>query len=132
MARILSKPQVDINGIVIFIVPNSLKVMYGFGTKSLKAQSGGGDSTNIVTSHNVEERVGQITFEVFSEEENVQRVLDLMDSNDNIDLDVSFSEPNVNISGTMKDASIVNDPEHGYSADGKLELQIHGGKIKRG
>ena len=132
MRRILSKPQVDINGIVIYIVPNTLKVVWGYGTKSIKAQSAGGDSTNIVTSHSVEERVGQITFDVFSEEDNVQRVLDLMDSNDNTDLDVSFSEPNVDISGTMKNASIVNDPEHGYSADGKLEIQIKGAKIKRG
>lgn len=132
MSRILSKPSVEIDDIVIYIAPNSLKVKYGFGTKSVKTQSAGGNSTKLATSHNIEEAVGGITFEVFADAENVDRVLDLYEKNNSSEIGVKYFDTNNDISGTMLSSSLLNDPEHGYGADGKIELQLAGQPIKRG
>ncbi len=132
MSRLLTKPQIDVNGTVIFIVPNSCTVTYGFGTKDVKAQSGGGDVVRVVTSHNIEERIGCLVIEVFSESDNVNRALDLLESNETDDLETSFSDQGAGISGIIKNASIINDPDFKYQADGKFELQFKGEIVKRG
>ena len=130
--RILSKPQVEINGTIFSVVPNSLKVVYGMGVKDIKTQSQGGESHTTVTSHNIEEAVGQISFEVFVEEINVNALLDLYELNNSSNLEASFSNPSEGISGTMKNASFINDSEYNFTSDGKVEVQLKGDPIKRG
>ena len=131
MTRKLSKPQVSINGVVIYIVPNSLKVVYGFGDKNVEAQSAGGNSVSLVTAHDVTKRISKIDFEIFPDDSNVDFLLNLMESNDDTDFDVSFSEPGLVAAGSIPNASITNDPEHAYSADGKIPVEIMGTKVKR-
>ena len=80
IVRTLSTPEVRVNGEIIRIVPNSLKVVGGFGSVNVRAASGGGGDSVPVHSKNAEDLISKWSFEIYSTSNDVALIPEWADS----------------------------------------------------
>lgn len=137
MASILTKPQLSVNGVTVDIVPNSFTKISGFGERKKYVKSAGGNSTEVVTAHDLTSRIGKFKVHVINDSATYTQLINILQFQQNGGtLEVSYSDvSNTNqvISGVMTEASIVNDPEFSFSADDpKVELEFEGSQIAEG
>lgn len=70
--RAISTPSVIINNIPVSIIPNSLKYTEGLGEQTMRTQSAGGGSVDVVYSVNAESLMSTLSFEIINTAENIQ------------------------------------------------------------
>ena len=125
VTRTLSNPTVEINNQVIAIVPNSLSYKKGFGDKSIKAQSAGGNSVEVVMTENAETKISMVKLKLYNTKEN----FDLANSwNDNVvGNTINLSEGE--LVEAFKNMIVTVEPERTVGADGELEIEFAGSPI---
>lgn len=107
--NLLSNPQIVVNGITIFIVPNSFKYTEGLGEDTFKVQSGGGGATDVVYGRNVEKEFSEFSFEVEPTDDNIELIKTWKINNPNnnvtahsVETDFSRSFRNVALTGNYE------------------------------
>ncbi len=125
MAIALYKPQVQVNGVVVFIKPNTFSFQDGYGERKTRVASGGGARKETYSTEDIETQFGMIKFVLYTTNEGIELKRDWQ-SRFNANT-VSFIEGDV--SGTMSRALMMNDPEVNAGVDGELEVTFHGDPI---
>lgn len=73
-SRSISVPSVVINNLPVGIVPNSLNFTEGLGEQSMRTQSAGGGSVDVVYSLNAESLMSQVNFSLINTAANADLV----------------------------------------------------------
>ena len=120
--EIWSTPQVVLNNRTINIVPGSLMIKLGRGEQSVKAQSAGGGAMALVYSDNVETKIAEVKFKLFSTPANIS-LYDQTKSN-NPSNAVSATHPTLNVSYHFGTATCISDAEINAQPDGEFELHF--------
>ena len=120
--RSLSNPAVEVNDQAIAIVPNSLSYKKGQGDKSVKAQSAGGNSIEVVVTENAETKISMVKFKLFNTKQNFDYANEWIDNlNGNV---IRLSEGS--LIESFRGMVVTTEPERMVGADGELELEFMG------
>lgn len=126
--KLLSNITLQVNGVVVAYVPNTLTSINGRGERKIMTLTGGGASLKHVFSEDITTRMGKISFQVVSTAFDIQNVNAWQDNGfNNV---VVLSDVETGYSLTMQKATIVNDPEFSYSADGVISVEFQGTPIR--
>lgn len=126
--NVLSNLTLRINNETVKYKPNTLTFTTGQGEFSVKGVSAGAGDSDIAVSENVETFVGKVKFELYSTADNEDLFKRLKEAN--------LSTGNVvklfgkDFSGTMTNATVINDPEIKVGVDESFEIELHGNKIR--
>jgi len=117
----LSNPTVVVNNDTIAIVPNSLVYKTGFGDKSVKPQSSGGNAIEVVITEDAETKKSMVKFKLYNTKKHLQlaKTWGVLFSNT-----IEVSEGNV--AEAFSDMVIISEPERAIGADGELEFEFEG------
>lgn len=129
MAGALANPQVQINNQTWYIVPNSFRVVAGFGETNVRAASTGNGGVETIHTVNAESQIGKIMITVYPVPDQIRRLAEIKEQpGQNV---VSFSEEvdGAAFSGALNNASMTNDPEIAFAAEGEYELEFSGTPI---
>ena len=126
MARGLSNPTVEVNDVVIGIVPNSLSTKRGFGDRNVRAQSAGGNSVESVVTENAETKLSMVKFSIYNTQDN-QDLLDAWLRSSS----TGSSGNTVRVSEAGQVEAYVNmviptEPERPRGADAEIEIEFMG------
>ena len=126
---IISNPQIIINNVTYFVIPNSSKYRTGHGTANMRATTAGGGIIKTAYAQNLEEAVGYFTCEMSSEDINIDVINTfraLLNKNA-----ITFFQTiqEVEFHRTMQNAALVNDPEITMSSEGTFTLEFKGDKF---
>jgi hypothetical protein len=122
----LANPTVEINDIVVMIIPNSLTYKKGKGDKKLRAQSAGGDSIDIIPTEDAETKVSMCKFSMITTKENVEAHETWKDKTGGNTVrlsDGSFVVP-------FRKMYITTEPEVNTGSDGNLEIEFQGQPVQ--
>jgi len=125
--KALVQPSLLINGQVVNIVPNSLEITKGTGTKNVKTQSTGGGNTNNVVFDDLSARVSVLKFKIFNTVANMDFIDSIVES------DIGNLVQYINAqgqSGSISGAVVTNDPNYALGVDGETEIEMKGEKVK--
>jgi hypothetical protein len=125
MARTLSNPVVEVNDVVIAIVPNSIAYKEGQGNRSVRAQSAGGNAIEIVTSEDAETKKSMCKFQLENTAGNLNAVKQWMSNQTNT---IRLSEGDVVV--PFRQMVVTEEPERSIGADGNLEVTFEGAPIQ--
>jgi hypothetical protein len=126
--KLLSNITLQVNGVVVPYVPNTLTSVNGRGERKIMTLTGGGASLKHVFSEDITTRMGKISFQVVSTAFDIQNVNAWQDNGfRNV---VVLSDAETGYSLTMQKATIVNDPEFSYSADGVISVEFQGTPLR--
>ncbi|MCK5591363.1 MAG: hypothetical protein KAI72_05355 [Candidatus Pacebacteria bacterium] len=120
--KLISDPQVRINNETFQVVPNSIKGTLGLGESIVKAQSAGGGNVQVVYSENVESKLGKVTLSVFVTQDKIESVKSLKGNMNTNYISITSS----GFALTMRQATLINDPEINFSNEGEIELEFQG------
>ena len=116
----ISDPEIVVNDITVFVVPNSVSYKSGKGEKSVKVQSAGNGNTVPVPSQNVETKKGMIKFSVFSTVQAIALKEQWQNSVGGNVIELG------SVNKTMNRGTMINDPEINLTDDGTVELEFEG------
>lgn len=119
--KTLSNPTVEVNDVILAIIPNSLSYKVGSGNKSVKPQSAGGNSIEIVVTEDAETKISMVKFKLRNTATNLQLVKDW-----GILFSSTIKMYEDQISESFRDMVITNEPERSIGADGELEIEWEG------
>lgn len=128
--RALSNGTISVNNESISIVPGSLTYSAGHPQINSRSASGGGLRTKRVSSINIEEAFGKITFQMFPTADVDAKIAEWKS---NIDGNLIIFSEDLGISietRVFKNASLINDPEVTVSPDGTVELEWHSDQME--
>ena len=126
---ILSNPLVLLNGESYSIVPNSLSVKIGRGTKSMKTEAAG-TVLNAVYSDNLEDAVSEVTFSLYTTTENINNLEVVRDAANANTLElVLTSVDGDSLNLTMTNAAITNEPEINFKSEGQTQYIFQGDQL---
>lgn len=120
----LANPTVTINNDTFLPVANSVSLMDGQGTKSVKGVSSGGGFTDIVISENVEERYSQFKFSLHTVDVNMQRKRDWRAVDDSVGVTISVTQGDFH--RVIRHAILTNDPEQKFGSEESFEVEFQG------
>ena len=124
--NIIFDPQIRINNETFGIVPNTLKLITGKGEATLKPQSAGNGSVEMVYSEDVETKIAKLMVAVYATSEKINKILELKNNRFNNYIAVNSTELNI----ILKNATLINDPEITLGNDGQAELEFHARPIE--
>ena len=121
----LALPQVEVNGLSVDIVPNSLSYTEGGGEQTVKTQSAGGASVSSVFWENAETKLSMLKFDVFATDINIALArIWKFNKNDNF---LGWSGGgNSNTQRILQFAALTNDYEVNMKNEGVLSVEFHG------
>lgn len=125
MARTLANPVVKINNTVVGIVPNSLSYKAGRGDITLRPQSAGGNSIEVVKTENAETKKSMCKFMTYNTKGNIELKEEWQDSLDGNTIELSDGDFVV----SFRKMFVIEDPEVKLSADGEVPLNFEGQPI---
>lgn len=122
MAEALATPQAAVNGVAIWIVPNSASMVLGKGESKTRVASGGGNRVETYNTKDVTTFIGRVKFKMVTTNESVNQVEEWKDRFDTNE--VTIVEKGV--TKTLKKAIIQNDPEIMIGVEGEVEIEFSG------
>lgn len=125
MSTELYKPAVEVNGEVVYIVPNSLKFKDGFGTRNTRVASGGGDRRETINTEDITTQFGELTFDMHTTVENIN-LKRQWQANFDVN-EVAWLEAGE--SRRMTNALIQEDPEVNSGVDGQFTVMFKGDRL---
>ena len=128
--RSLSNGAVSVNNESISIVPGSLTYSAGHPQVTSRATASGGLKTKRVSSLNIEEAYGKVTFEMFPTGDLDGKIAEWKS---NIDANLIIFTEDLGLTietRVFKNASLVNDPEVSVSPDGTVSLEWHADQME--
>lgn len=122
MARTLSNPTVEVNNIVIGIVPNSCSYKGGKGNKNVRPQSSGGDMVEMIVTEDAENKKSMVKFKLYPTLANIDYVKDWQELENGVAINLSDGD----FTQQFRGMHITEDPEVALGADGELEITFEG------
>ena len=123
--RSLARPQLEVNGLSVLIVPNSLSFTEGGGEQTVKAQSAGGASVSSVYSQNAETQITMLKFELFVTDINFA-LARIWKFNLNLNLLTWSGGDGSDTQRVLQFAALTNDYEIEMKNEGIMSLEFHG------
>ena len=119
----ISDPEIVVNDITVYVVPNSVSYKSGKGESNVKVQSAGNGLTAVVVSRNVETQKGYVKFSVQSTKEAIA-----LKENWQSNVGGNVIELG-SVNQTMSNSTMTNDPEINLTDDGVVEMEFEGSKM---
>ena len=119
----ISDPEIVVNDITVYVVPNSVSYKSGKGESNVKVQSAGNGLTSVVVSRNVETQKGYVKFSVQSTKEAIA-----LKENWQSNVGGNVIELG-SVNQTMSNSTMTNDPEINLTDDGVVEMEFEGSKM---
>ena len=91
MEKTLANPVVEVNNVVIGIIPNSCTYKSGKGDKNVRPQSAGGDSIEIIVTENAETKKSMVKYSLYNTKTNVDYLKGWQSQSDGISIRLSES-----------------------------------------
>lgn len=125
--RILSTPAVYINGELVPVIPNSVRITEP-GEMSVMAVSAGGGAVASVVGLNAETLVAKVSLSIAHTAANVELVRELKQlSHSGVGFAVSI------VDGDQRDSFeymvLINEAERAHEAEGQIELEMQGDHV---
>jgi LEA14-like dessication related protein len=122
--RAISTPSVIINNIPVSIIPNSLKYTEGLGEQTMRTQSAGGGSVDVVYSVNAESLMSTLSFEIINTAENIQLARGWKsNANDNA---ISLVDNATGFSRNFANMALTSNYEVNLGADTTIAIEFMG------
>ena len=119
----ISDPEIVVNDITIYVVPNSVSYKSGKGESNVKVQSAGNGVTSVVVSQNVETQKGYVKF-------SVQSTPDAIKLKENWQSNIGGNLIELgSVNQSMSNSTMTNDPEINLTDDGVVEMEFEGSKM---
>jgi hypothetical protein len=122
LQRTLSNPTVVINDVTIGIKPNSLMFKDGKGTRTVRAQSGGGSSIVIIVTEDASTKLSEVTFILANTEQNIGYKRDWQGLDDGSV--ISLVDGGFNT--VFNEMVVTDDPEVNLGAEGEITVKFQG------
>ncbi len=120
----LANPQVEVNGLSVAIVPNSLSFTGGGGEQTVKSQSAGGESVEQVFFDNAESKFSMVKFDLYSTDDNIANARIWKFNLDNSAISITGG-PGSNTHRVFNQAALTNDYEVNLKNEGIFSLEFH-------
>lgn len=119
----ISDPEVTVNDVTVFVVPNSVSYKSGKGERSVLIQSAGNGNVQPVVSTDTDTFKGMIKFSVRSTEEAIALKEQWQSNGSNNVIELG------SVNKTMNRATMLGDPEINLTSDGVVELEFEGAQL---
>ena len=119
----ISDPELVVNDITVFVVPNSVSYKSGKGDRSVRTQSSGNGNVQPVISKNVEQFKGMIKFSVYSTAESIKLVGQWQNNDGGNVIELG------SVNKTMNRSTMIEDPEINLTDDGAVEVTFEGAQL---
>ena len=120
--RTLANPAVEINNRTTPIKPNSLTYKTGKGDRTVRAQSSGGNSVQMVVSDNAETKKSMVKITLLTNKTNAEVYAEYQDSTSGVAIRLSDGT----FVKSFRNMILITDPEVTTGADGEFELEFEG------
>lgn len=120
--RTLSNPTIEVNSGIIGIIPNSCSYKRGKGDISLRPQSSGGDSIEIVKTEDATTKKSMIKFSLYNTKTSRDLFAGWQESIDGNTIRLSDG----NFVESFRQMFVITDPEVALGADGNVEIAFEG------
>ena len=127
MANAITDPRLEINGIAIQVVPNTIFYKRGVGEVKVKAASLGADVTVPIFETDKTTAVGELQFQIFPTNELIAQIQSFQDSGNNNTISLTDTNNFVKTANNQKIAT--TDPEIKVGADQTIEIICMGGNF---
>lgn len=129
---ILVNPLVSINGESFSIVPNSLSLKVGIGTKAVKTEAAG-TTLNVVVSDNLEDAIGSVTFSMMSDLDNFNNIQAVRNNEGNNIVEVTIQGSGASSSDslllTSSNSSVTTEIDFNFKSEGQFEVTMEGSQF---
>ena len=127
-ARVLSTPQIIINGEVWPILPNTLVVRIP-GDAKVRAVSSGGGATDVVVGVDATNLLAQVSFEVANTAQNYDRIRKVKsDMIDSIYAGINIADPDEPLA--FQNMAFSKDTEAHWKSDGSISCAFEGSWVR--
>jgi hypothetical protein len=122
--RVLSTPAVYVSGVLIKVVPNSVRKKIP-GEVNVRAMSAGGGAIDVVAGVNAEKLIGECSFDLAATAENVALVKGWRENSNNA---IPETIRLVEIAGqyAFDTMYLANEPEVEFKSDGNMKCEWKG------
>jgi hypothetical protein len=120
--RTLANPTVEVNNDVIGIIPNSTSYKGGKGDKSVRPQSSGGNSVEVIITEDAETKKSMVKFSLYNTKTNDDLISGWQDQVEGNTIVLSDG----NFTRSFRKMHVTNDPEMNLGADGNAEVVFEG------
>jgi len=121
----LANPQVEVNGLAVAIIPNSLSYDEGIGEQSVKTQSAGGSSVENVFFDNAETKFSMVKFDVYNTDKNIENARIWKTSRDGNRIEITGG-PGSELHRNFAQMALTNNYEVNLKNEGSISLEFHG------
>ena len=127
MGTLLTDPSIVINNEAIFIAPNTVAYMEGFGEDTVVNQSAGNGVIDQLESDDVSTQIGMIKFSVYSTVENINLARSLKDNRNQNAITLTATTPDgQTLTRNFAQMKLTSDYEVNLQSDGVIELEFKG------
>lgn len=120
----ISTPSIVVNNVPVGILPNSFKYTEGLGEQTMRTQSAGGGSVDIVYSTNAESLMSKVTFSMLNTAQNINLIKGWKtNTNKNA---ISVADQLSGFTRNFSNMALVSNYEVELGADGTIALEFMG------
>lgn len=120
----ISTPSIIVNNIPVGILPNSFKYTEGLGEQTMRTQSAGGGSVDVVYSTNAESLMSKVTFSMLNTAQNIDLIKGWK-SNLNRNA-ISVADQSTGFTRNFSNLALTNNYEVELGADGTIAIEFMG------
>lgn len=121
----ISTPTIRVNGNVVSILPNSFEYTGGYGEKTVRTFSAGGDRVVNVTTQNAETFKSMVKFSLSNTSETSGLIRDWS----TLDGQISIEVAHPNFQASFRNMTMTVDPSIPFSNDGTVEVEFEGTRV---
>lgn len=125
--RVISTPEVNIDGEVMKIKHAELKTNLGTLKHTMTPASIGGGEVSIAPGADITDKIGKATFSIMTTEDNIDLFVKLKKKQLTKMLTVAWASENK--SYVIHNALIVNNPDFDHAPDGSVEVETQGDPV---
>jgi hypothetical protein len=122
--RALATPSVEVGNVVVAIVPNTVTMVDGKGSKMVRAMSSGGDSVTMVITDDAETKKGMVKFSLPNTKTAVDLKRSWQDATNGVS--IRLSDRKSSFQTSFRNMIVTEDPEVSLTADGVMEVSFEG------
>ncbi len=124
---VLVNPQLVINGETVSIVPNSLTLIVGRGTKEVNVEAAG-TVLNTVVSDNLEDAVAVVKFSMYFDVANFNIIEGFRSQEGTLTVEMitPASDNQDSLTQTVTNGTVTTDIEYAFKSQGTFEVEIKG------
>jgi hypothetical protein len=126
--KTLSNLAIQVNGVAVRYIPNTLTTRDGGGERKVMAYTAGGNSVSYGYAEDITTRKGFISFQIAVQEFDIQNLKNWKANK--FSNSIVLSDAEIGYSVTMQQACLINQPEISYNADGVISVEFEGTPLR--